>query len=510
MRRVHSGILLAISAALALGACGLVEIKPAYDASNANANSGQANAPAPITFHNNPQPTTTAPVADEQAVVGSDAAPENVVDEAVNVTDDLTPALEVATIVETSALVATAAPIEVAELSELPEVADPTSAVQELTPAVEAPLLIASDANSTPPTAVDASVFEDVADDVDASLAEVDEADINASVGLNSTAANASAEPLQRKIVAATITPNILVESQIPELAVELEPQAEVPTNEAQASPLPPAAETTQSHTVVEGETLFSIANKYGVSVEQLAQMNAVAAPNYLIYPEMILKIGTESVATDSNLSLDANISYTEHEVVEGETVYSISRLYQMQPEELARLNDIEIPQYLIYPGMLLRVRAVEGARDAAAESDVAAEPGSVAEPANVEVSDSNDSAEPGGDWQWPLAETGQSQEQLTGELSGVLLLAKAGDVVRAAKGGRVVIAGDQIRPIKLVVLLEHDGGYISFYGYLSDLLVGQGEDVVAGQPLGRIDSNGRLYFDVRLGSTSVDINELY
>ena len=504
MRRVHSGISLAILAALALGACGLVEIKPAYDASSASANSGQANTPAPITFHNNPQPAPTAVVADEQAVVDSDDGPENAVDEAVNVTDDLTPALEVATIVETSALVATAAPIEVAELSELPEVADPTSAVQELTPAVEAPLLIASDANSTPPTAVDASAVEDAAADVDASVVEVDEADINASAELNSTAADAGAEPLQRKIVAATITPNILVESQIPELAVELEPQAEVPTNEAQASPPPPAAETTQSHTVVEGETLFSIANKYGVSVEQLAQMNAVAAPDYLIYPEMILKIGTESVATDSNLSLDANISYTEHEVVEGETVYSISRLYQMQPEELARLNDIEIPQYLIYPGMLLRVRAVEGAGDAAAE------PGGAAEPANVEVSDSNDSAEPGDDWQWPLAETGQSQEQLTGELSGVLLLAKAGDVVRAAKGGRVVIAGDQIRPIKLVVLLEHDGGYISFYGYLSDLLVGQGEDVVAGQPLGRIDSNGRLYFDVRLGSTSIDINELY
>ena len=484
MRRVHSGILLAISAALALGACGLVEIKPAYDASNASANSGQANAPAPITFHNNPQPAPTAPVVNEQAVVGSDAEPENVADEAVNVTGALTPALEVATIVETSALVAIAAPIEVAELSELPEVADPTSAVQELTPAVEAPLLIASDANSTPPTA-SASVVEEAA------------ADVDASAELNSTAADAGAEPLQRKIVAATITPNILVESQIPELAVELEPQAEVSNNEAQASTPPPAAETTQDHTVVEGETLFSIANKYGVSVEQLAQLNAVAAPDYLIYPEMVLKIGTESVAVDSDANSEANISYAEHEVVEGETVYSISRLYQMQPEELARLNDIEIPQYLIYPGMLLRVRAVE-------------EAGGAAETGSTELSDNKSSVDNGDNWQWPLAETGQSQEQLTGELSGVLLLANAGDVVRAAKGGRVVIAGDQIRPIKLVVLLEHDGGYISFYGYLSDLLVGQGEDVVAGQPLGRIDSNGRLYFDVRLGSTSVDINELY
>ena len=497
MRRVHSGILLAISAALALGACGLVEIKPAYDASNASANSGQANAPAPITFHNNPQPAPTAAVADEQAVVGSDDGLENALDEAVNVTGALTPALEVATIVETSALVATAAPIEVAELSELPEVADPTSAVQEFTPAVEAPLLIASDANSTPSTAVDASLVEEAADDVDASLVEVDEADINASAELNSTAEDASAEPLQRKIVAATITPNILVESQIPELAVELESQAEVPTNEAQASTPPPAAETTQSHTVVDGETLFSIANKYGVSVEQLAQLNGVAAPNYLIYPEMILKIGTESAAVDSDANPEANISYAEHEVIEGETVYSISRLYQMQPEELARLNDIEIPQYLIYPGMLLRVRAVE-------------EAGGAAETGSAELSDNKSSVDNGDDWQWPLAETGQSQEQLTGELSGVLLLAKAGDVVRAAKGGRVVIAGDQIRPIKLVVLLEHDGGYISFYGYLSDLLVGQGENVVAGQPLGRIDSNGRLYFDVRLGSTSVDVNELY
>ena len=473
MRRAHSVILLVILTALALGACGVIEIKPAYDTSSANANSGQASAPAPITFHNKPQPAPTPPVADEEAVVSSDAAPENAADEPVNVTDALTPALEAATIVETSALIPTAAPIKVADLSELPEVVDPSSSVQELAPVAEAPLLIPSAADLATPT-------------------------IPASVELNSTATAASAEPLQRKIVAATITPNILVESQIPELAVEIESLAEATTNDSNASTPPSVVETTQNHTVVEGETLFSIANEYGVSIEQLAQLNGVAAPTYLIYPEMILKIRAEPVAADSNGNLEASISYAEHEVVEGETAYSISRLYQMQPEELARLNEIEIPQYLIYPGMLLRVRAVE-------KSDVE-ESGNADESGTAE----SGTAKHGNDWRWPLAETGQSQEQLTGELSGVLLLANAGDVVRAAKGGRVVIAGDQIRPIKLVVLLEHDGGYISFYGYLSDLLVAQGEEITTGQALGRVDSNGRLYFDVRLGSTSIDINELY
>ena len=438
MRRAHSGILLAISAALALGACGLVEIKPAYDTSNASTNSGQASASAPITFHNNPQP---AQVAEDQAT-SADDAPKN---EA----GDLTLATEAATIVETSALIPTAAPIKVAELSELPEVTDPTSVVQELAPAIAAPQLISSDANTTNPVTP------------------------------------ASAEPLQRKLVAASITPNILVESQVPELAVDFEPQADAVAAEAEAVAPPAAAETVQNHTVVEGDTLFSIANKYGVSVEQLAQLNSVAAPNYLIYPDMIIKTRADPVA---------ELSYAEHEVVEGETVYSISQLYQMQPEELARLNDIEIPQYLIYPKTTLRVRAVE-------QSSAADEAVSIAAPSSSEHT---------ADWQWPLAETGQSQEQLTGELSGVLLLANAGDVVSAAKGGKVVIAGDQIRPIKLVVLLEHDGGYISFYGYLSDLLVGQGDEVVAGQPLGPIDSNGRLYFDVRLGSTSINIDELY
>ena len=436
MRRAHSGILLAILAALALGACGLVEIKPAYDTSNASANSGQSSASAPITFHNNPQP---APVAEEQAT-SADDTPNN---EA----GDLTLATEAATIVETSALIPTAAPIKVAELSELPEVTDPTSVVQELTPAIATPQLISGDTNTTNPVTP------------------------------------ASAEPLQRKLVAASITPNILVESQVPELAVDFEPQADAVTTEAEA--VAPAAETVQNHTVVEGDTLFSIANKYGVSVEQLAQLNSVAAPNYLIYPDMIIKTRADPVA---------EVSYAEHEVVEGETVYSISQLYQMQPEELARLNDIEIPQYLIYPKTTLRVRAVE-------QSSAADEAVSIAAPSSTEHAS---------DWQWPLAETGQSQEQLTGELSGVLLPANAGDVVSAAKGGKVVIAGDQIRPIKLVVLLEHDGGYISFYGYLSDLRVGQGDEVVAGQPLGRIDSNGRLYFDVRLGSTSINIDELY
>ncbi len=45
-----------------------------------------------------------------------------------------------------------------------------------------------------------------------------------------------------------------------------------------------------KTHTVVEGDTLFKIAQKYNTTVDELVKLNEIKDPN-LIYPGQIIKL---------------------------------------------------------------------------------------------------------------------------------------------------------------------------------------------------------------------------
>ena len=439
--QLPSRYLLVVLVCAALSACGFVEIRPAYDPPNDSSNLASEPIPAsaPVELPNTSPAATPISGSSNNSASASAATTE--------------------ALVETAALAPSGAVVDEDDLSELPEVIDDTSVVQELTDSVEAPLIIPAAQAATPVV-----------------LAQ------------GEAASGSSELPLLNKTATATIAPNILVESQIPGLALD---QADTSSASAQSAP---AAGTT--HTVVKDETLYSIASKYGVPVDQIAELNSIAPPNYLIYPDMVLQISAASASAASAsaaTAASAEESYSEHEVAEGETIYSISQLYQMQPDELARINDIAIPQYLIYPGMQLQVRSLESASPA--PTPAPAPSPRVAANANA---DDN--------WRWPVASFSQIRDSGTNDLPGVLLVANSGTTVRAAKSGRVVVAGEQIRPISLMVLIQHADDHISTYGYMQELTVNEGDAVQAGQVLGRLDGNGRLYFDIRRGSRSVDV----
>ena len=446
-------LLVALSVAT-ISACGFIEIKPAYDVNNSGANSEQVRAPAPVKFHNRPQASATT--------TGNTDIPVD----AAN-----------STRVETAALTPSSAPMEVIDLSELPEIIDDNSSVQELTNSAEAPLIL--------PASIELAQIATPVLVADVTRPNSDQdADVNSSeVNGTAEASGESGKPLLNRAITATITPNILVESQIPELAVEQSDIAEVNTTASSTE-----SSSVTNHTVASGETLYSIASRYGVSVEQLAELNSVSPPNYLIFPEMVLQISS-AVAIAAAVASDAD-SYTEHEVKEGETVYSIASLYGMQPEELAQINDIAIPQYLIYPEMLLKVRSIES---------------------NISSVDAgtNSATDSVIDWQWPLANINQILDSSIKDLPGVDIIVDSGDTVRAASSGKVILAGENISSLSLMVMIRHDNEYISTYGHMQELTVNKGDGVTAGQVLGRLGNNGKLYFGIGKGSTSLDVREL-
>jgi len=84
----------------------------------------------------------------------------------------------------------------------------------------------------------------------------------------------------------------------------------------------------------------------------------------------------------------------------------------------------------------------------------------------------------------------------------GILIASKEGREVRAVAGGRVAYA-DWLRGFGLLVIVEHDGGFMSLYGRNQSIYKEVGDWVEAGEMVATVgDSGGAdgtgLYFEIR------------
>jgi len=112
-----------------------------------------------------------------------------------------------------------------------------------------------------------------------------------------------------------------------------------------------PMIERTRTHTVQQGETLYSIAKQYGISVESLQEHNP-DSKNGLRIGQVLKIVETHyltggkverSIISNSNesskLTITFNDSVVNHIVEKGETLYSISRRYLVNQEKILTLN---------------------------------------------------------------------------------------------------------------------------------------------------------------------------
>lgn len=91
---------------------------------------------------------------------------------------------------------------------------------------------------------------------------------------------------------------------------------------------------------------------------------------------------------------------------------------------------------------------------------------------------------------------------------------APAGTPVKAVAGGTVRLARDFYYS-GLTLFLDHGAGLVSVYMHLEKMLVAEGQDVTAGQVIGRVGSTGRatgphLHLGVRLQEQRVDPETLW
>jgi spore germination protein len=120
------------------------------------------------------------------------------------------------------------------------------------------------------------------------------------------------------------------------------------PTPTPTPSPSPsPTPIPTINYTVLPGDTLFKIAQKFNTTVGTLVSLNNITDPNLIIAGQVLLVPAPTPTPTPS-----PTITYT---VKSGDTLFQIAREYGTTVDVLTKLNNITDPN-LIYPGQTILI----------------------------------------------------------------------------------------------------------------------------------------------------------
>ena len=217
-----------------------------------------------------------------------------------------------------------------------------------------------------------------------------------------------------------------------------------------------------------------------------------------------------------SNAPVDINAA--THTVVRGDTVYNISKRYNITQDNLRVWNNLA--DNTISVGQVLRVKpAGYTAPAAAAQTKPQAAPPAVSstapsarpqisEPAKTPtVATGSVRTVSGIAWQRPTA--GNIITQFGGSSKGVDIAGTAGQAVVSAADGKVVYAGSGLRGYGNLVIVQHNQTFLTAYGHNQNLLVKEGQTVKRGQTIARMGNSDadrtKLHFEVRQNGKPVN-----
>ena len=110
-------------------------------------------------------------------------------------------------------------------------------------------------------------------------------------------------------------------------------------------------AEASTQHTVQSGESLWTISEQYGVSVDEIKQNNNL--DNNMVFPGQVIEIGGSGQSSSSNTSSQTS-GGSSHTVKSGESLNIIANNYGVSVDALMSENNLN--GYLIHPGQSLTI----------------------------------------------------------------------------------------------------------------------------------------------------------
>lgn len=208
--------------------------------------------------------------------------------------------------------------------------------------------------------------------------------------------------------------------------------------------------QTAESYDVRKGDTLYSIAWRYGLDYRELARWNGIGS-NFLIYPGQQLRLTPPIGAVTESVAVSTTSGETDTRTVPARADQPSEVVTPMPPRPMPR-----------------------------------------------------------GAWQWPARGAllaGFGDANATGK--GIAIGGSEGDPIMASADGRVVYAGSGLIGYGKIIIVKHSEEYLSAYGHNDTIYVREGEQVKQGD---RIATMGRgpgnkplLHFEIRIKGEAVD-----
>ncbi|MBR7059381.1 MAG: peptidoglycan DD-metalloendopeptidase family protein [Neisseriaceae bacterium] len=227
-----------------------------------------------------------------------------------------------------------------------------------------------------------------------------------------------------------------------------------------------------------------------------------------------------------SNAPVDPNAA--THTVVYGDTVYNLSKRYQISADDLRAWNGIVDNN--IHIGQILRVKANASIPvTQTASSYTPPPPQQIQQPASTvqtaqpvqsapqsspsvatnnapapETSATNNTSQYGNlTWSRPVGANNAVLTPFGSSNKGIEYGGKMGDPVYAAADGRVIYSGSSgLKGHGNLIVIQHNKAYISAYSNNDSILAKQGETVKRGQKIANMGNSGtnrvQLHFEIR------------
>jgi len=259
-----------------------------------------------------------------------------------------------------------------------------------------------------------------------------------------------------------------------------------------------PVATAQTGHAVKRGETLYSIAFRYGLDYRKVAAANNIGEP-YTIYPGQRIRL--EEAEQGSPPAAAPPVA------LPSEPAAPVAPPGPVVPAPPAAPPVPTAPSAPPEPAVAPPPAAPPAAPKPQPKSAPTPEPTPEPKP--------KPPASPFGkvtQWRWPAS--GPVTRGYSASVhKGVDIGGNRGDPVVAVAKGRVVYAGTGIAGYGELLIVKHNDVYLSAYGHNDELLVAEGETIAAGQNIARKGSSGtdtvKLHFEIRKEGKPIDPQRL-
>ena len=285
---------------------------------------------------------------------------------------------------------------------------------------------------------------------------------------------------------------------------------------------------------VERGDTLYSIAKKHNTTVDDLAKINSLKTPYTLSIGQKIqiraaqqqtVNVAKQQIQPAKTVVANQSVkrvAVKEISVKKGDTLYSLSREYQIPVNDLAVMNKLSSP-FTLSVGQKLKVPSLdtkEASSQPVITTNVKQENTKIVKQETVAQSKVKISSNPkkqlpqisgrsSSKFSWPvrgniLSQYGAKNNGLFND--GINIAAALGTAVRAAENGVVAYAGNEVKGMGNLIIIQHSDGWMTVYAHLDSMSVRRGTKVAVGDTIGKIGKTGKvdvpqLHFEIRKGT---------